>query len=111
MQQTTVTLPAAIVDTMRDLVEAKKQEREYGALAVEQRALRAEAETTQLRELHAVNELQAREQEIAAQRLAIRARAKLEDLVVQHGDAIVADARFAPLGDWGSTQQRREVAA
>lgn len=111
MSTTTVILPVAIVETMRDLVGFKRQERQYCAQAIEERALRAEAETTQQREQHAVAELQAREQEIAAQRLVLRMRDKLLDLVVQHADEILADDRFAPVGDWGPTHQRSEVAA
>lgn len=108
---TTVILPVAIVETIRDLVGFKKQEREYRERALEQRALRAEAETTQQREEHTRGELQAREQEIAAQRQALKARDQLERLVVAHADEILPDARFAPVGDWGPTHQRSEVAA
>lgn len=108
---TTVILPVAIVETMRDLVGMKRQEGEYGDKAREQRALRAEAETLQQREQHARAEIQAREQEIAAQRQAIRLRMQLESLIEKHADEILSDARFAPVGDWGPTHQRAEVAA
>ncbi|OWQ92005.1 hypothetical protein CDN99_06505 [Roseateles aquatilis] len=108
---TTVILPVAIVETMRDLVGFKRQQREYDEKARVARALRAEAETTLERESFTRGELQAREQEIAAQRLALNMRAKLEDLIERHAEDILSDARFAPVGDWGPTHQRREVAA